>query len=68
VKQGDGNGSRKAINFKVGDIQGAYGVFVEKEAVVDDPDDRGSYSIRSSSHLYAEFSCGSFYLHPFLAL
>ena len=66
VKQGDSDGSRKAFGFETGDIQGAYGVFVEKEAVVDDPDDRGAHPFWSSSHLYSEFSRGSFHIYSFL--
>jgi hypothetical protein len=66
VKQGDGNGSRKTVDFEVGDIPGASDFFMETETVVDDPDDRCADSVWPSSHIYAEFGRGSFYLHPVL--
>ncbi len=63
MKKGDYHGCRKAIGIETGDIQGAFGVFMEKEAVVDDSDDRCAHSVWSSSYLYSEFSRGSFHIY-----
>lgn len=66
MKQGDIHGCRKAIGIETGDIQGAFGVFVETETVVDDSDDRCARSVWPSSHLYSEFSRSAFYLYAVL--
>ena len=54
------------IHIEIGYIRGAYGVFMETEAVVDDSDDRGAHSVWPSSHLYSRLCCCSFHLHPVL--
>jgi len=68
VKKGDSDGCRKAVGIKTGDIQGASGVFMAQETVVDDSDDRCARSVWSSSDFYSEFSRGSVYLYAVLII
>ncbi len=67
MKQGDSDGCRKAVGIETGNIQGASGVFMAQETVVDDSDDRCARSVWSSPHLYSELSRGSFYIYAVLA-
>jgi len=66
VIQGDSNGCRKTFDIEAGDIQGASGIFMAQEIVVDDPDDRGARFVWSAFDLYSEFSRGSFHLYSLL--